>query len=438
MRILRVRNVILLIAFALMIITGTLFYYRDELGGGLLHHAGNHEEMHKRGAPEWFEELDPMSIKDSTSFRVETFAYNSSSLKSVTSSSVVSIATQCSVDKAHHLAAMAETWRSKISVAILVLRKIGLSLLYLSRLRECSVHVRDYVDIHLVYIDKPNTYDDFEAVYTRRHYDFLSSNIDANVNPFKHVSCAQVLTEGMSALPAETALPNYTKGIPYPNNLLRNVARSKVLTPHVMSLDVDMVPSRGLPTAYEKAVVQYVAGGTSMEANTAFVVASFEVRTGTDMPHTKDDLIRMWDAGSVRPFYYELCWKCQNPLKYEEWRRPSTEVVYSVPWRDPWEPFYGSQCNSTPLYDIRFQQYGFNRVSQFCELYIAGFKFVVLRDVFLMHDGFKRPEAFHPTKEIEQASNRELFRQFKKELAVKYPGSGRECYTHRKDLLHDL
>ncbi len=79
------------------------------------------------------------------------------------------------------------------------------------------------------------------------------------------------------------------------------------------------VPSRGLPTAYEKAVAQYVAGGTSMEANTAFVVAcslfpftssmfvvlhwtpaAFEVRTGTDMPHTKDDLIRMWDAGSVR------------------------------------------------------------------------------------------------------------------------------------------
>lgn len=45
-----------------------------------------------------------------------------------------------------------------------------------------------------------------------------------------------------------------------------------------------------------------------------------------------------------------------------------------------------------------------------------------------MHSGFKTPDTFHLTKDIEQESNRLLFRQFKEELKEKYPDSQKRCY----------
>jgi N-acetyllactosaminide beta-1,3-N-acetylglucosaminyltransferase len=58
---------------------------------------------------------------------------------------------------------------------------------------------------------------------------------------------------------------------------------------------------------------------------------------------------------------------------------------------------------------------------------IAGYKFAVLNNAFLVHKGFKFPDKFHKTKEIENNRNRDLFRQFKRELKTKYPGSSRSC-----------
>lgn len=62
-----------------------------------------------------------------------------------------------------------------------------------------------------------------------------------------------------------------------------------------------------------------------------------------------------------------------------------------------------------------------------CELYVAGYKFQVLDDVFVIHKGFKVPGDFHETKNLEQEKNRRLFRIFKQELKRKYPRSTRRC-----------
>ena len=63
-----------------------------------------------------------------------------------------------------------------------------------------------------------------------------------------------------------------------------------------------------------------------------------------------------------------------------------------------------------------------------CELHVAGYKFSVLDNAFLVHKGFKSPDGFHAGKEQEQEQNRLLFRQFKEELKTKYPESQRRCY----------
>ena len=65
---------------------------------------------------------------------------------------------------------------------------------------------------------------------------------------------------------------------------------------------------------------------------------------------------------------------------------------------------------------------------QVCELHVAGYKFAILDNAFLVHKGFKTPDTFHLTKDMEQERNRLLFRQFKEQLKTKYPESQRRCY----------
>ena len=103
------------------------------------------------------------------------------------------------------------------------------------------------------------------------------------------------------------------------------------------------------------------------------------------------------------------------------------EPIYDVPWKDPWEPVYVVR-RSAPPYDPRFKQFGFNRISHACELHVAGYKFRVLGDAFVLHHGLKGEEPPRADQQSEQDSNRLLFRQFKQELKAKYPESGRRCY----------
>lgn len=42
-----------------------------------------------------------------------------------------------------------------------------------------------------------------------------------------------------------------------------------------------------------------------------FVVPVFETKEGTPVPRQKAELLKLVDAGDVRPFYVQLCLKCQ-------------------------------------------------------------------------------------------------------------------------------
>lgn len=57
----------------------------------------------------------------------------------------------------------------------------------------------------------------------------------------------------------------------------------------------------------------------------------------------------------------------QDLTNYEGWlNEPSGSEMaplFDVIWKDPWEPFFIAS-NNVPLYDERFKQYGFNRISQ--------------------------------------------------------------------------
>lgn len=100
-----------------------------------------------------------------------------------------------------------------------------------------------------------------------------------------------------------------------------------------------------------------------------FVLPAFEIRHDRKMPATKSELVQLYQVGEVRPFYEELCPRCQAPTNYSQWvnihirGNGPLEVSYTLTWVDPWEPFYIGP-RTVPLYDENFKQYGFNRISQ--------------------------------------------------------------------------
>ncbi|RMB90465.1 hypothetical protein DUI87_33066 [Hirundo rustica rustica] len=166
-------------------------------------------------------------------------------------------------------------------------------------------------------------------------------------------------------------------------------------------------------------------------ARVVFVLPAFEVRSGLRPPGSKAELLRLWGAGAARPFYGALCPRCQAPTDFGRWRAlpppPRLHVAYEAAWRDPWEPFFVAPAHGVPRFDERFLQYGFNRISQACELHVAGFRFAVLDGAFVTHRGFKEPGGFHEGREAELGLNRRLFRGFREELRQRYPGSPRRC-----------
>ena len=83
---------------------------------------------------------------------------------------------------------------------------------------------------------------------------------------------------------------------------------------------------------------------------------------------------------------------CHLPEAHTQWldesRYPMKQqelISFNATWDKSWEPFYISSRN-VPLFDERFKQYGFDRIEQICELHIAGYKFPVLNNAFLVHD----------------------------------------------------
>ena len=110
---------------------------------------------------------------------------------------------------------------------------------------------------------------------------------------------------------------------------------------------------------------------------------SFEIKDNVVVPRNKEELLRDVRRSAARPFYSELCSKCQKPTDYARWEEldkgadNEIRIAYTVTWKDPWEPFYIAAA-SLPLYDERFKQYGFNRISQVCFVYIQQNLYLVL------------------------------------------------------------
>ena len=62
-----------------------------------------------------------------------------------------------------------------------------------------------------------------------------------------------------------------------------------------------------------------------------FVVPTFESKQKLSPVLTKQELLDLWDSGSVQPFYYQACWKCQQNLDFDAWKRYFYSCVEALP-----------------------------------------------------------------------------------------------------------
>lgn len=357
----------------------------------------------------------------------------------------VSLVTQCSSSRLGDMWDLAPRWGGPASVAVFTWDDdFAVTASRLLHLHFCNDHVFRHVSFHLVYPLMRAPGQQHLASLAGLKLDCSSLNAGGNSD--------QIFTD----IPAI----NYAdkgKELAYPNNLLRNFGINYAQTPYVFVIDVDMIPSEGLRTEFQKfmsssAVSPAITGNKTrgeQDANfldkllhakdglVAFVVPSFEIETSAKIPSGKRQLLDLWRKELVRPFYSDVCQKCQAPTNYDRWRElrfkredaisdKQISIGFSVEYKDPWEPFYIAKT-SLPLYDERFKQYGFNRISQVCEMHVAGFTFHVLDNAFLLHKGFKRQSGFHGSRNAENDRNRLLFRKYKEELKVKYPDVARRC-----------
>ncbi|XP_067012074.2 beta-1,4-glucuronyltransferase 1 isoform X2 [Anabrus simplex] len=265
----------------------------------------------------------------------------------------IALVTQCSFNHLHRVVTLIQRWQGPISVAVFAEdHDLSEALWTIVGLRLCYSAIRHNVSFQLV------------------------SPLPAGGRPPLSVPQDPAHPCQLPTPSRSEQQRNYAGSRRFPNNLLRNVARRGAATEFVLVVDIDMLPSVNLrQDFYDFAVKNRLFTESHREDKTVYVVPAFEVRETVPVPRHKAELLQLADQGHLRPFYIELCWKCQV-----------------------------------------------------CELHVAGYKFSVLNNGFLVHHGLKTATSFHVNKDMDQERNRMLFRQFKTELRDKYPESSRRCY----------
>lgn len=256
---------------------------------------------------------------------------------------LVTLATQTSVNNLDNLISLSEQWNGPISVAIFSYSDNVLQALEtIAYLHLCYPTIAKSTSFHIIHpLDQPPV-------------NFIS-RIQKNND-----SCELSINTLIYA-----ATENYEiKSMKYPNNLLRNIAIRYSLTDFIYLVDVDMQPSRNLSAQFTDFYKRQSKLDTLEK--TAYVIPTFESKELNEVPTGKTKLISEWDAENIRPFYFDACWKCQRNTDYDAWRKDfenTMHIIKYIEWKDPWEPFYIIR-RDLPLYDERFKQYGFNRISQ--------------------------------------------------------------------------
>lgn len=315
------------------------------------------------------------------------------------------LASQASVDRLHHLVELVDRWSGPISLAVFT---PGAERLvadrFISFLSKCYPQVLAKVALH--------------TVHPANHPEVLNDSPDNSTIECFHPK--QILNSLLEDLNQNETRRNWRETYPYPQNLLRNVAKSGCPSTYTIIPDIDMIPGH-------KHMFQDLEKFLDKPQNCsrcAYVVPTYEVKNEANaLPSSKRELLAYKRGGLARQFHqkvWKLNQKASNLPRWEMWPlNQELKVAFKIPkYTFFYEPVYVAKAD-VPLFDERFLGYGMTRNTQAYEMHTAGYQFYLLNNAFSLHWGFQ--EAEYPEWRKKQIKANEVrFKDFDREVKERY------------------
>lgn len=255
------------------------------------------------------------------------------------------------------------------------------------------------------------------ALYVRRAEDidvFLQYQRTHAQDALRYVSFHVVLEK--------TAVP-----LPYPHNILRNLALEYLEADFFVATDVDFIPIQNAYEGLDKLLHEpRTKLRKELTNHRVFVLPAFErLATGgrdavtEDMlPRTKTDVQDMFKKKTVIGFHMAGSPLGHGPTNFPMWLKHKTSTFYEIEYKNIFEPYVMGYRPGIPRYWEDFRGYGYNKFSWYMELHRACYTFAVLRDFYVVH--MNHPMVSRTAKRDQTEDNRDYWKQFKQYLSGRY------------------
>ncbi|CRL06689.1 CLUMA_CG019439, isoform A [Clunio marinus] len=323
----------------------------------------------------------------------------------------VTLATQSSIEKIFSLVQVSHHWSGAISATVYAAGDDELYLLqlYLTYLRHCFTTIRERIAFHLV-IPKERSPSHLRGIH---------------LSELAKYNCAkpeQTLNEMLKQRSGDTK--KWRIKYPYPQNLMRNIARKNCQTYFVFLTDVDIIVSANMNFAEQLDKFLRKAKCSNINNLCAYVIPTFELDERVRFPRNKTDLIRLANKGLARPFHNKVFIYNQYATNFSRWQSDVTETEVKIShavtnFEFLYEPFFVAPDNN-PAHDERFIGYGYTRNTQVYEMFVAGYQFQVLTPLFTIHWGLQNKKGRPAWREHQNNINRKHFEIFKREVFARY------------------
>lgn len=341
-------------------------------------------------------------------FKSHMFSVTGSDWSALTSSRLLCLGAQTSVDRLYELTELVTSWSGPMSISVFAPDiELGIAGKYISYLRSCYPAINNQVSFHLTY---PASHPGRQDI----SFDELVGKLDCK-------QPKQVMKYLLEKRDSE--MMSWRESYPYPQNLLRNLAKKGCPTNYTYIPDIDMVPTPGMDLQLE----QFLKKDQEMNNCTkcAFVIPTYEISiNSTHLPENKAELLGFIKEKQARQFHQALYSINQKSSNLQRWEKiPETtdlEVAYKVEkYIFKYEPLYVSR-GDTPAFDERFIGFGMTRNTQVYEMYVAGYSFYLLNNVFTSHWGFQNFSSRPPWRARQMEINNGKFDEFAKEVSAHY------------------
>jgi len=207
----------------------------------------------------------------------------------------VSIATQSSLEKLHSIVEMSRHWTGPISLAVFVAgEEFLLTEIYLSYLRHCFPQVKDQVSFHLAY-----SWDYPPRAEPNITFDYKQDCSNPEV----------VMSELLKLRGPQTI--EWKNNSLFPQNHLRNQARTNCQTEYIYLVDVDIIPCIGMVDSLDQFLRK-----SQCKNLCAYVIPVYEIDEQAGFPTNKYEMLKLVKNKTARPFHQKVYAIAQSATNY--------------------------------------------------------------------------------------------------------------------------